>query len=386
MTRDRLARMGWIAVACWVVLYAPMALEYMARFFVSGPQLWDHVYSGVAGSDQALGAGSIHAVQDQHYRQNAAVMVMHTTLGSLAILLAVFQISARSRRRIAIHRWLGRVQVTLVVVAMSAAMGFLVAVGPSGTFDGPAFNAQLWALALGTLIGTVLGWIAIRRRQVGTHRILMTYAFALLCTAPFLRLGYLVFGVVWPHGTQEVSNLAGAGILAFLAPSTGFVVARSVPVPRSARLGARELSPAARAGLAALCAGGLAVLGWQYAAHFSGLDRVSCCWWVAAAVVAVVSIRCRLAATDPTARRDWSVYLGCLQSAFPVTAVLWAAFAAAWGVERGYYAALLTGPALAISVGVLVVAASRWRVRPSAADRGVRAAVRATPDVATPLG
>ncbi|GAB2975114.1 DUF2306 domain-containing protein [Nocardioides montaniterrae] len=384
MTRDRLARIGWIAVACWVVLYAPMALEYMARFFGPGPQLWDHVYSGIAGSGQALGAGSIHAVQDQHYRQHAAVMVMHTTLGALAILVAVFQISARSRRRIVVHRWLGRVQVTLVVVAMSAAMAFLVAVGPSGTFDGPAFNAQLWALAVGTLIGTVLGWIAIRRRQVGPHRILMTYAFALLCTAPFLRLGYLVFGVVWPHGTQEVSNLAGAGILAFLAPSSGIVVARFVPAPRSPRLAARELSPVARAGFAALCVIGVAALGWQYAEHFSGLDRVSCCWWVAAAIVTLVSLRCRRAAADLSARRDWGVYLGCLQLAFPVTAALWAVFGAAWGVERGYYAALLTGPALAISVGVLVVAASRWRLRPAEAKSAVRAPVRATPDVATP--
>lgn len=361
MTRDRLARIGWIAVALWVLLYAPMALEYMARFFFDGPQLWDHVYSGVVGHQQAMDAGSIHAEQSERYQQNAAVMVMHTTLGAVAILLAVFQLSARSRRRIVVHRWLGRVQVLLVVAAMSAAMGFLIVVGPSGTYDGPAFHVQLWALAAGTLLGTLSGWAAIRRRQVGPHRILMAYAFALLCTAPFLRLGYLVFGVAWPHATQEVSNLAGAGVLAFLAPSSAFVVARFVKAPRSARHPGRLLSARVLAVLAVLAAAGFVGLVWRYADHFSGLDRVTGCWVTAGVVVAVIAIRCRWRAADDTARHDWNLYLASLSAALPATALLWAAFAAVWGLEAGYYAALLTGPALTISLGVVAVVAGRWR-------------------------
>lgn len=371
MAGGRLARIAWVLVAAWVVLYAPMAFEYMSRFLFHGPALWDHVYSGVVGDRQALGPGSIHEVQSPRYQQNLAVMVMHTTVSATAILLAVFQLSARSRRRIAIHRWLGRVQVVCVIVGMLAAMAFLVSVRPSGTFDGAAFNIQLFALALGTLLGTLLGWAAIRRRQMATHRILMTYAFALLCTAPFLRMGYLVFGVVWPHSTQEVSNLAGAGIEAFLAPTAAVLAARYVAPPRSAVHPVRHLTPAMVKASWVAGIGGAVLLGWLYAAHFTGVDRVTVCWAVTALLVLATSARAAGTASSEAARHDWVTYRTSVLLGFPLTAVLWGVFGSAFGSGPGFYGALLTGPALSISLGLVVIAASRWRRADRPADEAV---------------
>lgn len=361
MKRDQMAKIGWVLVAIWVVVYAPMAFEYMSRFFFHGPALWDHVYSGVAGDPQALGAGSIHMVQSPRYQQNLATMVVHTTVSATAILVAVYQLSARSRRRIVIHRWLGRVQVLCVICGMVAAMVFLASVGPSGTFDGASFNIQLFALAFGTLAGTVLGWAAIRMRQPGTHRVLMTYAFALLCTAPFLRLGYLVFGVLWPHSTQEVSNLAGSGIEAFLAPSAAVLAARYVTPPRTAVHPGRRVSRRLTAWVSAAAAIGVVVLVWQYAVHFSALDRVTACW-VATGLLALLGVsRALRGAATETARNDWVVYRLSLLLALPLTAALWGAYGSAFGVVAGFYGALLTGPAISISLGLLVIAAGRWR-------------------------
>lgn len=359
MVRDRLAKIGWIAVAVWVLVYAPMAFEYMSRFFFSGPALWDHAYSAAVGNSQALGPGSIHAVQSARYNENAAVLVAHTTLAAAAIALAVFQLSSRSRKRIAVHRRLGRILVPTVIVAMIAAMTFLAIVGPSGTFDGPAFTLQLWGLAIGTTAGAVLGWLAIRRRQIGAHQIMMSYMFALLCTAPFLRLGYLLFGLAWPHETQEISNLAGAAVLAYLAPSSAFVVAAFVPSPRSARHPARWLTPPIEFAAATSGAIGAATLFWQYRYHFNGFDRVTLTWFTVGALVTGAAIVKRITVRDDRGRNDSALYLASVALGFPLTALLWAAYTTVFTTTAAFYGALLTGPAVAISLGVLAIAASR---------------------------
>lgn len=371
MTRDRLARIGWIAVAAWVLIYAPMAFEYMSRFFFSGPALWDHAYSATVGDRQALGPGSIYAVQSTRYHDNAVVLLAHTTLGAAAVALAVFQLSARSRRRIAVHRRLGRVLVPTVIIAMLAAMAFLAIVGPTGTFDGPAFSLQLWALAIGTATGAVLGWIAIRRHQIGAHQILMSYMFALLCTAPFLRLGYLLFGLAWPHGTQATSNLAGAGLLAFLAPSSAFVVAGFVRSPNTARHPGRWLTPPVELLLAAVGAAGAGALLWQYDRQFDGFDRVTITWITVALLLCVLAAVKRVTARHGRARDDWALYLASVTLGFPLTAVLWALYSVFFTTAAAFYGALLTGPAVTISVGMLAITASRRHHRTAATATAV---------------
>ncbi len=72
------------------------------------------------------------------------------------------------------------------------------------------------------------------------HRVSMVYAFALLRTAPFLRLLYLVLGAVWPDSTQEVTNLAGAAILGVWTPLAVALASRTMPVsPRRDHLAPR---------------------------------------------------------------------------------------------------------------------------------------------------
>ena len=363
--RDVVARAAWIAVAAWVLIYAPMAFEFMSRYFFHGPELWDHAYSGLVGDRQALGAGSIHAVQLDHYRDNASAMVTHTLLGASAVALCVFQLSRFSRRRLAIHRRLGRVLVGAVTVSMLAALVFLLSVGPDGTYDGPAFNLQLWGLALGTLLGGWIGFVAIRKRQVATHRIMMSYMFALLCTAPFLRLGYLAFGLAWPTNTQEVSNLAGAGILGFLAPSAVVFAARFVRAPGSTANRDNPFTRRTEVLLATIGAVGLIALVWRYATAFSAIDRITVCWLATAAIAASAAVYRRLHAADATARHDWAVYLVAIEMAAPLTLALWAIYRQAFGLEASFYGALLTGPPATISAGVLAIAASRWRPTPT---------------------
>jgi uncharacterized membrane protein YozB (DUF420 family) len=371
MRTSRLATLGWITAATIVLLYVPMAAEYTARLFGGGPELWDHAYAATVGDSHALGPGSIHAVQAERYQEHRVVLLLHTLLASVAITLAVFQLTRRSRRRLAIHRWTGRVQVGLVVVSMTAGLTFLGLVGPEGTFDGPAFFIQLVALASATLLATLLGWLADPRRQVASHRVLMTYAFALLCTAPFLRVGYLLLGLAWPDQTQEVTNLAGGAIEAVWAPMAAILAARFVPAPRR-RDQARPLPHAL--GWAPVLLGGLGLAGLVggYAAAFDDLDRVTLTAAVANALGLLLTGTSLRAAADPQAREDWTVHHSALLLAAPLTGVLWLAYRLPFTTEQAYYGALLTGPAVTLSLGLVLVA---WRRRSPARTRAAEPAL-----------
>ncbi len=65
--------------------------------------------TAINGRGYALGDGSVDAVRHQAYAEHRVVLLVHTTLGALALTLAMFQFSARIRERWpAVHRWNGR--------------------------------------------------------------------------------------------------------------------------------------------------------------------------------------------------------------------------------------------------------------------------------------
>jgi uncharacterized membrane protein YozB (DUF420 family) len=372
MTRQRLATLSWIAIATIVLLYAPMAAEFMARFFGGGPQLWDHAFSTVVGSDRALGPGSIHFEQHDVYERYRWVLLTHTALAAIAISLAVFQFTARSRVRLGVHRWTGRVQVILTLVAMGGAMTYLVAVGPHRTFDGPAFYLQLWALAIATALSTALGWVAIRRGHQMSHRVLMAFAFAMLCTAPFLRVLYMAFGLAWPGATQEVTNLAGGAVEAVWAPMAAVLASRMVPAARRREHLATLPGAWLDRTVLALGAASVAALVAAYVEVFDGLDRVTITSVVAVGLGVLLTQLNLRAAGEPVAREEWRIHALAMLASAPTTLLLWGIYTLAFTTEAGFYGALLTGPAVPLSLGVLLVA---WRRRrPARVDAPVAAA------------
>ncbi|WP_370289374.1 DUF2306 domain-containing protein [Nocardioides sp.] len=371
----RARTVGWWLVAGTALVYAPMAFEYMFRFVGDGPRLWQRAYEAVVGETQAAGVGSVHTEQAGTYADLRWLLLGHTAVGALALAIAVFQITARSRATPGLHRTLGRVQVGMVVVSMSGALAYLAAAGPSDTFDGPPFFAQLVVLAGGTLAATLLGWLAMRRRWLASHRTLMLLAFALLCTAPALRVEYLVLGLAWPDVTQEVVNLAGGAVLGVLAPIAAMVGAGPVRVPRASASAPavpeallRVAVPLLVTGLAAVAVGHLLV----------GLDvdRVTLTTLVALAVgLTVVAVQARAARQggDPRLAAEWDVHLVAACAVPAVVAVLWLAYAPLMTTHEALGAALLTGPALPLATAVVLVA---WTRRPVRAAVEVSAAGR----------
>lgn len=344
---------------------ARWAIEFTWRLFNPGaPELWNHAFAAAVGHEQAHGAGSIHADQAQVYADNRVVLLFHTTAGGIAILIFAAQFSARFRRNLRRHRILGRVGVTIALVGMLGAFGYLLAVGPENTFDGPAFYIQLWALAIGTVVGVTAGFLAVRRRQIAMHRSFMAYAFALLLTAPLLRIEYVLLGALWADTNQLETNLAGGAILAVLAPLGAIVASRAMagrdPRDPSIRsLPGRGVEFAV--GIAA--AGSLVLLIPRFNETFDGVDRITAAGLLAGlaglAVTATNLVAARRAGAD-VAAEEWRVHTLALMAGIPAMLVLWLGYDLVFGAGEAFFGALLTAPALTLSVGLFLVI---WRRR-----------------------
>lgn len=365
MSKKTWSRLAWAALALWCLAYGPMAIEYMWRFFnPDAPGLWNHLYAGVVDRDEALGAGSIHVEKHDEYAANRGTMLLHTTVGGVAIILFAAQFSARFRRNLKRHRIIGRVAAALALTGMVGAAAYLLAVGPEGTYDGPAFYIQLWALALGTAVGVVLGVSAAVKRQIAMHQAFMAYAFALLLTAPLLRVGYLVFGNTWPETTQLETNMAGAALLSTWAPFGAFLAARSLAGTdrRSKHLSSL---PGARLDVLVVLASllGAVALAVAYDAVLPGFDRVSATGlgaWVLALAVALANLAVAARHGATVALEEWRLITLSLVAALPATGLLWAAYDLPFTTSEAYFGALLTGPALTISLAFVLVT---WRRR-----------------------
>ncbi|RNM16783.1 DUF2306 domain-containing protein, partial [Nocardioides pocheonensis] len=107
-------------------LYAPLALTYMwFAFDPDAPRLQDALTSAIDGRAYAIGVDSVRTVRTVDYVDHRVVMLVHTTLGAVALVLAVLQQSAAMRRRPRVHRRIGRLYLTLMSASMLTAMAFL---------------------------------------------------------------------------------------------------------------------------------------------------------------------------------------------------------------------------------------------------------------------
>lgn len=109
----------------------------------------------------------------------------HLAAGPVTLLFGLTLMSVALRRRFpAWHRSLGRVQVSVVLLALVPSSLVMSARAATGAVAGLGFAT----LAIGTAACAVLGWRAAVRRRFAVHEAWMTRLFALLCSAVVLRL------------------------------------------------------------------------------------------------------------------------------------------------------------------------------------------------------
>ncbi|WP_278312496.1 DUF2306 domain-containing protein [Lolliginicoccus levis] len=371
MRKTFTGRATWLVLAIVCVVYAPMAIEYMWTFFgMRSPQLWITSLSQVVGEDRATGPGSVEHEQAAVYTANRIALLLHTTTGGLAILLAIAQFSSRLRaRHLALHRATGRIFVGLVVISMITSMIYLVRVGPAGTFDGPAFHLQLWFLAIGTLTATIAAVVAIRARQLWIHQSLMAYAFALLLSAPLLRVQYLIYGAMDPSYSQELTNMMAAIVLGFAVVSGAILASRQFSAPgRTPAPGMGWVDAAAWASTVL----GVGVIIALHHRWIGGVTILTVTLMVSFAVFLagfVLAENIAGRAADQRALADWRIHRRALTLAPPMFLALWLVYSIPFTTFEAFYGAALTAPPAVLTIGLAIVLVKHRVVRRASQGR-----------------
>jgi uncharacterized membrane protein len=115
-------------------------------------------------------------------------LMLHVSGAVVALSLGPWQFVRGLRSRWPrVHRVVGRVYVVAVLV--TGVGGLLLA--PT-TYTGRLAGLAFALLAVGTLGSTAMAFVAIRRRQIATHRVWMTRSYAFIFTGATFRLGLMV--------------------------------------------------------------------------------------------------------------------------------------------------------------------------------------------------
>ena len=146
-------------------------------------------------------------------------LIVHVVFGVVCLISAFLQFFRPMLRRApALHRWLGRIYVTSILVFM-APTGFYLAFFAHGGLLG---TIGFLLLGILTTVSTWNGWVAMRRKQTAKHVAWMIRSFAMVTTALTFRIEHIIF--------QEMGIHPNTGFLAalYLSIAGNAVVAEGV--------------------------------------------------------------------------------------------------------------------------------------------------------------
>jgi hypothetical protein len=356
--------MAWLAIGFVCLIYGPMAIEYMAQYFTtSAPELYLRSISAVISLNPASQVGSLVHHQVPTYVASRWIMLVHTVAAGLALFLGMLQFSARVRRNWpVVHRLSGRLMLIIIAASMILALAFLFRTGSAATTSGPPFFNILLIFAICVLAAGALGFVAIKKRQIRLHQAFMTYMFAMLLTAPIIRIIVITLLVTVSDESFDADFMIGASLAGPLAVFGATVAVRRFG-NRSVELGSSIVDhPAIARSLRVAGAIGIVVLILVGAKLIGRVDLPIGAAFVttAALLLACAALRRRSRATgNHAAAKDWEI----LESAIVATPIaclaLWAIYCLSWPAELALYCAVLASPVVAISLGYLPIALLR---------------------------
>jgi len=355
---------AWLAIGFACLVYAPMAIEYMAQYFTPrAPELYLRSISAVISLNPSSRVGSLVHHQVSTYVASRGTMLVHTAAAGLALFLGVLQFSARVRRKWPIvHRVSGRLMLAIVAASMILALAFLMRTGSAATTSGPPFFNILLIFAICVLASGVLGFVAIKTWQIRLHQAFMTYMFAMLLTAPIIRIIVITLLVAVSDESFNADFMIGASMAGPLAVFGAAVALRHFG-NRSVELGASIVDHPAIA-WSSRVAGAIGTV----AAVIVGaklIGRVDLPIGAACGTTVVLFLVCAAlhgrsrSIGDHSAAKDWEI----LESAIIITPViclaLWVIYCLFWPTELAFYCAVLASPVVATSLGYLPMALLR---------------------------
>lgn len=357
---------AWAVIGLAVLVYAPMAIEYMAQYFIPGaPELYLHSISAIVSLNPDSQVGSLVHHQLPTYTNSRWIMLVHTAAAGLALFLGVLQFSAGVRRNWPfVHRLSGRLMLTIVAASMITALAFLFRTGSAETTSGPPFFNILLIFAVCVLAAAVLAFVAIKEGQVRLHQAYMTYMFAMLLTAPVIRIIVITLLLAASSESFNADFMIGAALAGPLVVFAAVVTLRHF----AGRSGAPGASVAdhptiIRSSRVAGAIGIIAVI--LVGAELVG--RVDLPIGAAAAVTVVLLLACAAlrrrshATGDHDAAQDWEILEAAITATPVACLVLWAIYSLFWPTAVAFYCAMLASPVVAASLGYLPIALLRGK-------------------------
>lgn len=346
------------------IIYGPMAVEYFVHYFTpDAPKLWLHLFTWVAGERHTMGQGSVELEQHTVYMSTRVSMLFHSVSGGTAIVLASLQFYTPFRKKYPqVHRTTGKVFIAIVIISMMGSMSFLITTGPQNSFNGLPFYLQLWILALGTLISATLGVIAITKKQLKMHQAAMIFCFALLLSAPVLRIEWLFIGG-FTDVTHQVSNLFSSLIFGYLVIPCAIAATRLTDYRKSTSLPS-DFKVFKVTDMFVVVLGIIAtvVVGVRYALNIGTLTGVTICLMIMAVgtlcaylLAFITSIRVK----NEIAVKEWRIHILAYFISPIVFLVFWQILCYFTNTYEAFEAASFTAPAITFATGYLLMAVSR---------------------------
>ena len=364
MPPNSVGLVAWVAIGIVCLIYGPMAIEYMAQYFnPNAPELYLRSISAVISLNPASQVGSLVHHQVQTYVNSRSIMLVHTAAAGLALFLGMLQFSARVRRNWPVlHRLSGRLMLIIVAASMILALAFLFRTGSAATTSGPPFFNILLIFAICVLASGTLGFVAIKQRQIGLHRAFMTYMFAMLLTAPIIRVVVISLLVGVSDEGFDADFMIGAAVAGPLAVF-GAAMALRYFGDRGIALGSSIVDhPAIVRGSWVAGAIGIVVAIVVGAKLVGRVDLPigAACAVTLALLLACVALRLRCRARgNGDAARDWEILKSSIVATPVVCLGLWAIYSLFWPAEMAFYCAVLASPVVAISLGYFPIALLR---------------------------
>ncbi|UMB71557.1 DUF2306 domain-containing protein [Mycobacterium paraterrae] len=228
--------------------------------FSCPPTPQDHLLEFLVSPAFAFGLGSGYDGHMATFAHSYAVMWIHTVVGSVTVVAGLMQFSDRIRQsRPELHRAIGKLFLAGSVVVSVSGAAYLLRTPAQQVFSGVAFAEVLWLLAIGTFTTAVLALIAILRRDVTAHREYVAVLFALICSAPMLRYGWLGVTAIWDTN-KEMANLVEISWLGPLLVTAAIIYTR--PFGNGRDRGSSPLATTQALQISAALGGaGIAILG-----------------------------------------------------------------------------------------------------------------------------
>lgn len=217
---------GSLVVWATVLFYAPLSATYFINPDPLVKNFQDWVLEKLVSVEFAHGIGSGYL--DGHintYEKTWLNMLFHSLAGTIAILMGLAQFNDTLRRNYPqAHRFTGYVYLSCSLLIPLSAMNYLIKTGPTKIFSGSSFALILWLLALSTLTSGVLALQAAIAFKFERHRDIMALNFAMMLSAPLLRIGWILTPLFWDETKETINMIEGIWAGPFLFSCVAYYI------------------------------------------------------------------------------------------------------------------------------------------------------------------